>query len=117
MIMPGPPEQAPPSPSTDDETKEKRGDEHEMEAEDTSSLTPNSNPATSVRDSRKTAATAGSAAVPPTKSKSNSLRVMLELGFEEEEEAGELFDGLSDRRNLASAAVSAGKLETRNLNV
>lgn len=99
MIMPCLPEQAPPSPSTDENEEEEYEDKDELEAEDTSSLTPNSNPSNSVTDTRA----APARVIASTKPKSNSFRVMVELGFEEDDEKEERMDGL----DLASTAVSA----------
>lgn len=99
MIMPCLPEQAPPSPSTDENEEEQREDKDDLEAEDTSSLTPDSNPSISVTDSRA----APARTIASTKSKSNSFRVMVELGLEEDDEEGEPINGL----DLAATAVSA----------
>lgn len=94
MIMPSAPEQAPPSPSTD-------GSEADTTTEDTSSVSPESNPT--------------SAAVAETKpSKSNSFRAMVELGLDdnEEERKEELANTLGETNGSAtdgSAAVSAAR--------
>lgn len=97
--MPCPSEQAPSSPSTDENEEEEYESKGELEAEDTSSLTPNSNPSITVTDTR--AAPARIVASP--KPESNSFRVIVELGLEEDDEKGERID----RLDVASTAVSA----------